>query len=46
MRMHALESVLSPEQLQGYRQKLLEDTEEHNAIANVTKALKQSKSGP
>jgi len=43
MRMHALESVLSPEQLQGYRQKLLVDTEEHISIATVSKALKQSK---
>jgi hypothetical protein len=46
MRMHALESVLSAEQLQGYRQKLLADTEEHNGIATVTKALKQSKPTP
>jgi len=46
MRMRALESVLSPEQLQGYRQKLLADTDEHNSIATVTKALKQSKPTP
>lgn len=43
MRMRALESILSPEQLQGYRQKLLADTEEHNSIATVTKALNKSK---
>jgi len=43
MRMRALESILSPEQLQGYRQKLLADTEEHNSIATVTKALNRSK---
>jgi hypothetical protein len=46
MRMRALESVLSPEQLQGYRQKLLADTEEHNSIATVTKALNKSKPTP
>jgi hypothetical protein len=43
MRMRALESILSPEQLQGYRHKLLADTEEHNSIATVTKALNRSK---
>jgi hypothetical protein len=46
MRMRALESILSPEQLQGYRQKLLADTDEHNSIAVVTRALKQTNSRP
>jgi hypothetical protein len=46
MRMRALESILSPEQLQGYREKLLADTEEHNSIATVTKALNKSRPAP
>ncbi len=45
-RMHALESVLTPEQIQGYRQKLLDDTEEHNQVAKITIALKQSTASP
>ena len=41
IRMRALEGVLSPEQAQVYRQKILDDIEEHNEIAQITKALKQ-----
>ena len=41
VRMRALEGVLSPEQAQVYRQKILDDIEEHNEIAQITKALKQ-----
>ena len=40
-RMRALEGVLSPEQAQVYRQKILDDIEEHNEIAQITRALKQ-----
>jgi hypothetical protein len=41
IRMRALEGVLSPEQAQVYRQKILDDIEEHNEIAQITKALKK-----
>jgi len=40
-RMQALQGVLSSEQLDGYRQRLLGDIEEHNQIAQITRALKQ-----
>lgn len=45
MRIRALQSVLSAEQLQGYRQKLEDDIEEHRQIATIVKALKQSEAG-
>lgn len=46
MRMRALESVLSADQIQWYRQKLLDDTEQHNDIAAIARALKRSKPSP
>jgi hypothetical protein len=44
--MRALQTILSPEQLDGYRQKLLADTQEHNDIAAIARALKRSQPPP
>lgn len=42
MRMQALQGVLTPEQIEVYRQKLLADTEEHIEMARAVKALQKS----